>query len=342
MLGEQWNRGLVSASHGSPILDRDETRDIDLLILDIDDALDDHAAMNMMTVQLASRRDAPVLALTGDPSSERTQRVLSAGVSDILVKPFDPVEARTRVAALLGTRFLQMELTRQTDALENKVRVRTEELWATINRLERAHQDLRLAQEETITSLSIAAELRDDETARHIERMSRYCAIMARGLGLGADHAETLALAAKMHDVGKIGVPDSILLKLGKLTADEFTIMKRHCDIGKEILRGSTSGLAVSATTIAWTHHERMDGTGYPRGLIGEQIPLEGRIAAIGDVFDALTTDRAYRKAFTLPGALDMIKQGRGSLFDDAITDTFLDHIDEVLDVKAAFDEPSV
>lgn len=317
----------------------DESLDFDLLVLDIDQPSDDRAAMDLLAVGPTLGRDVPILALTVDPTSDRGRRALLAGLTDFLVKPFDPVEARTRIAALLGRRFLQMELTRQKDALEEKVRVRTEELWATINRLERAHQDVRLAQEETITSLSIAAELRDDETSRHIERMSSYCAIVARGLELGDHLAETMRLAAKMHDIGKIGVPESIVTKPARLSAAEFGSMKRHCEIGMDILRGATSELAVMAASIAWTHHERIDGSGYPRRLVGEQIPLEGRVAAVADVFDALTTDRNYRKAFTLTGALNMIKQGRGSLFDEAVTDTFMDHIDEVLGVKEAFED---
>lgn len=201
---------------------------------------------------------------------------------------------------------------RHNEILEEKVRERTAELWAAVGRLEVAEKDLRLAQEETIHRLSLAAEYRDDETSRHIERMSRYCAVLATRVGEDEQRSELLRIASKMHDIGKIGVPDAILLKRGKLTAEEFEIMKQHADIGYQILRGSESELASTAATIAWTHHEKIDGSGYPRRLKGDDIPIEGRIAAVADVFDALTTNRIYRKAFPLPQALSIMSEGRG------------------------------
>lgn len=196
-----------------------------------------------------------------------------------------------------------------------------------------------MAQEETIHSLSLAAEFRDDETSRHIERMSRYCSVIAEAMGFDQPRKDTLRIASKMHDVGKIGVPDSILLKPGKLTPDQFEIMKTHAQIGYDILTGSASDLASTAAVIAWTHHEKIDGSGYPRGLVGDEIPLEGRIAAVADVFDALTTDRVYRKAFTLPETLTIMREGRGAHFEPAIVDVLFDRLDEILTLKSELDE---
>ncbi|MDP9069505.1 MAG: HD domain-containing protein [Actinomycetota bacterium] len=209
----------------------------------------------------------------------------------------------------------------------------------TIAELEHAQQDLRLAQEETTHCLALAAELRDGETSRHLERMSGFCAVLGDALGLDEGRRETIRIAAKMHDIGKIGVPDSIRLKPGRLTADEMSTMKTHAQIGYDILAGSTSELATTAAVIAWTHHEKVDGSGYPRRLVGDEIPLEGRIAAVADVFDALTTDRIYRKGFTFEEALDVMRKGRRAHFDSMILDLFFDRIDEIVSVKQAVDD---
>ncbi|MDQ3914386.1 MAG: HD domain-containing protein [Actinomycetota bacterium] len=217
------------------------------------------------------------------------------------------------------------------------VRERTGELSATIGKLEAAEKELRLAQEDTVERLSIAAEFRDDETARHVQRMSRYSALLASRAGEDAERAELVRIASVMHDVGKIGIPDSILLKPGKLTPEERRIMEQHSEIGYRILSGSRSEVLSLAATIAWTHHERIDGTGYPRKLTGDAIPLEGRIAAIADVFDALTSHKVYKKAFPLGQAVDIMREGRGSHFDAGLLDLFLGSIDEVIRIKERF-----
>lgn len=216
---------------------------------------------------------------------------------------------------------------------------RAEALQERIERLERSQRDLLLAQEETVHRLSLAAEARDEDTSRHIERMSRYCAVIVGALGLDESHRDTIRIAAKMHDVGKACVPDEIRFKPGRLTVDEFKKMTEHAEIGHEILAGSTSELARTAASIAWTHHEKVNGKGYPRGLSGDEIPLEGRIAAVADVFDALTTDRVYRKGFTVEETVRIMREGRRAHFDDEILDLFIGHIDEVLEIKRSLDE---
>lgn len=315
----------------------------DLILLDLHmPGLDGHQVMHRLSHIIPESTYLPILVLTADAAPATKQRALVGGAKDFLTKPLDAPEVLARVANLLETRRLHLQLKEHNVQLEDKVRERTADLWATISQLELAQNDLRLAQEETITSLSLAAEFRDDETFRHIERMSRYCSLIGASMGLDGGRRETLRIAAKMHDVGKIGIADAILRKPGKLTPQEFEAMKAHTEIGHDILSGATSELAQMAATIAWTHHERLDGSGYPRGLAGDDIPIEGRIAAVADVFDALTTHRVYRKAFVLPKALAIMREGRGSHFDPDILDVFFDAIDEVLELKERLDETSV
>lgn len=311
-----------------------ESFEPDIVLLDLHmPGLDGFQVME----QLARRRDAddlPILVLTADISHKSKRAALEGGAKDFVTKPFDHSEVLARVANLLDTRFLQLELRRHNQRLEDEVRIRTADLAEAIRHLEAAVVDRRLAQEETIHRLSLAAEYRDDETSRHIERMSRYCAILAEGAGWDARAAELLRMASKMHDIGKLGIADSILLKPGKLSREEYEVMKGHTDIGHQILRGSQSELASMGALLAWTHHERIDGTGYPRGLRGDEIPVEGRIAAIADVFDALTTNRVYRRALLLDEALAIMREGRGRHFDAHLLDTFLGSLDLVLAAK--------
>ncbi|CAG0967236.1 partial Cyclic di-GMP phosphodiesterase response regulator RpfG, partial [Anaerolineae bacterium] len=182
--------------------------------------------------------------------------------------------------------------------------------------------------------LSRAAEYRDPETGAHILRMSHYTRLIAQNLGLTEAEQELLLDAAPMHDIGKVGTPDHILLKPGRLTDEELVIMRQHAEIGYEILKDSVSPLLRTAALVAWTHHEKFDGSGYPRGLAGENIPLYGRIVAVADVFDALTSARPYKLAWEVDRALDFLREGRGSHFDPACVDAFLQDMDAVLSIK--------
>ena len=214
---------------------------------------------------------------------------------------------------------------------ELTVRRRTEEeLIDTVARLRQAESAIQLSQAETIRRLAFAAEFRNAEIGRHTERMSRYCELLARGLELDDHQCELIRLASALHDVGKIAIPDRILLKPGSLTESERRVMERHAEIGHRLLADSSSELLDVAATIALTHHERYDGMGYPRGLAGEAIPLEGRIAAAADVFDAITSNRVYRPALPLDEALEVMRAGRGTQFDPLVLDLFLDAFDEV------------
>lgn len=201
--------------------------------------------------------------------------------------------------------------------------------------LERANRELHQAHRETIHRLVIAAEYRDEDTGDHIARMAAYCALIAAKIGLSEPEVEQLRLAAPMHDVGKIGIPDGILLKPGKLTAEEFETIKSHTLIGARILAGSRSTLLSLARDIAFSHHEKWNGKGYPQGLAGEAIPLAGRIAAVADVFDALTSKRPYKEPFPIEKAVRIMREEAGSHFDPKLLEVFLANLDTVCAIQA-------
>jgi putative two-component system response regulator len=273
---------------------------------------------------------AIMVTVVDDPGLARS--ALELGVYGYILKPFTANQITIAIDNALRRRELEVENQAHREALEQIVRART-------TALERSAKQLQLTREEIIRRLSRAVEYRDEETGGHTERMSRYCAVLARRAGLDA---ESLRVASPMHDVGKVAVPDDILLKPGRLTPDERREMERHTVIGHEILTGSGSALLELAATIAWSHHEKFDGSGYPRGLAGNSIPLEGRVAAIADVFDALTSDRTYRAAFKVEDALQMMKEERGRHFDPELLDLFFDAIEDVVAIRNRFSDEAV
>jgi putative two-component system response regulator len=267
-------------------------------------------------------RDVAVLMATGIDDPELAQSVLRSGAYGYLVKPFKRHEVQINVANALQRRRLEIEARDSRALLEQRVEERTREL--------------RRSREETVRRLSLAIEFRSRETGEHVERIGSGAALVARRLGLSPGRAELIRLAAPLHDVGKIGIPDEILLKPGPLTDEERERMQEHAEVGYRLLTGSGSDMLETAATIAWTHHERWDGQGYPRGLAGEAIPIEGRITAVVDVFDALTHDRVYRPAMSTEQALEIIRRGRGSHFDPAAVEAFLSGLDDVLALAAS------
>jgi putative two-component system response regulator len=282
----------------------------DLILLDLHmPHLDGFAVMNQLRPRIREGEFLPILVLTADVATETKLQALSMGAVDFLTKPLDHAEVRLRIRNLLQTRFLYKEVQHQKEVLEDKVRERT--------------ADLERAQLEALERLALAAEFRDDETGQHTQRVGVRSAMLAKAMGLSPDLVEQIRRAAPLHDVGKIGIPDAILRKPGKLTPEEFELMKTHTTIGARILSGSGSPLLQMAEEIALTHHERWDGTGYS-GLSGERIPLSGRIVALADVFDALTNDRIYRQAVPLEEALAEIERQRERHFDPRMVDAFL------------------
>ena len=309
----------------------------DLVLTDMD--MPDVTGLDLITQVVEEYPDTATVMVTGMDDTALAQAALEIGAYGYIIKPFEPNEVLIGVANALRRRDLEMENRNHRLRLEQMVRDRTDELWGAIARLEHAESELRLSQEETIQRLSIAAEFRDNETARHIQRMSEYCALIARLSGEDSDSCQQIRVASQMHDVGKIGIPDSILLKPGQLTPEEWSSMQKHCEIGYRILSGSKSELLMRAATIAYTHHERVDGKGYPRGLYEEQIPLEGRIAAIADVFDALTSDRVYKRAFSFDLALETMREGRTTQFDADLLDLFFGALDEIRAIKSKHED---
>jgi len=252
----------------------------------------------------------PVLVLTADVSPETRQRALTMGAQDFVTKPFDALEVLLRVRNLLYARGLNVRLRDQRESLDRKVVERTRDL-------EAAHID-------TVERLAIAAEHRDSETGEHIRTVGAIAGLLAAELGMEHEQAELVRLAAPLHDVGKIGLPDSVLVKPGRLTPEEILLMRDHTRLGEKILARARTPLMETARVIALTHHERWDGTGYPNGIAGDDIPLAGRITAVSDVFDALTRARRYKDAWPLADAVEEIKRGYGSHFDPIVVEAFV------------------
>jgi len=265
----------------------------------------------------------PILMMTAMNDQDILLRAFNAGARDFLHKPFDRVEALTRIRNMLEVRLLHNEVRDQNRLLEEAVRARTKEL-----------RETRL---EVIRRLGRAAEYRDNETGMHIIRMSLSASLLGRAIGLSAAECELILNASPMHDIGKIGIPDRVLLKPGPLEESEWKIMKRHPAIGAELLAGGSSELMQMAETIALCHHEKWDGSGYPRGLVGTAIPLAARIVAVCDVFDALLSRRPYKEPWTVDEALAELERCAGSHLDPALVTKFRTILEEVLDIQARY-----
>lgn len=258
----------------------------------------------------------PIVVLTAHSDRETRLKALTRGARDFIGKPFDFAELNVRVRNLLDAHMAHRLVYDQKAVLNQLVDQRTEELRRT--RLE------------AINRLGLAAGYRDNETGEHITRVSLYCRLIARQLGWNSHDCELIHDAAPMHDIGKIGIPDEVLLKPGKLTDSEFETIKLHPQIGADLLAGDESDLMQMAHSIALTHHEKWDGTGYPKGLKAEGIPLEGRIVAVADVFDAVTSDRPYKRAWSFEEATDYISNSSGTHFDPLVVNAFLSVLKEV------------
>jgi putative two-component system response regulator len=281
----------------------------DLILLDLHmPQLDGFQFMAKVREDLADDSYLPILVLTGDHDQDTRSRALSAGATDFLTKPFDTIEVLLRIRNLLETRNLHLRLQRQNEDLEVKVRART--------------HALEEAQLEILERLALAAEYRDDVTGQHAQRVGALSELLGLELGMDPKDANLLRHAAPLHDVGKIGIPDAILLKAGRLTSAETAVMRTHVAIGARILGGSHFDLLRLAREVALFHHERWDGGGYA-GLKSEEIPLPGRIVAVADVFDSLSHERPYKGAMSISDVIRTIEDGVGTQFDPDVVAAF-------------------
>jgi putative two-component system response regulator len=317
----------ANASQAQGIL---QSNTIALVLLDI--KMPGKPGTELLPEIRASYPDTAVVMVTATDDARIAIQCMKEGAYDYIAKPFNLDEVVLSVGHALEKRRLQIENREYRQHLEEMVAKRTAELREAIGRI-------KLASLDTIHRLAQASEYKDEDTGAHIKRMSQYCAAIARKMGLGDGEVENILYAAPMHDVGKIGIADNILLKPGKLSQGEWEIMKQHTVIGAEILSGSDVGFIQLAEVIALTHHEKWDGSGYPRGLRGSKIPLTGRITAIADVFDALISDRPYKVAYSIEKSLEIIKEGRGNHFDPDAVDAFFGIKDEIVSIKHKYED---
>ena len=279
-------------------------------------------------------RDVPVIIVTTFETKEHRLFAVEAGANDFIAKPVDETELRVRATSLLKMKEAQEEVKRYQLHLEEMIEERTASLRKALELMADAQRVAYQAQLETVERLAILAEYKDKVTAQHVQRMSEYSAVIARGLKLPPAEVELILHGSRMHDVGKIAVPDTILRKPSSLDPHEWVVMRQHSAIGSRILDNSSSEILQAGRVIALHHHERWDGAGYPNGLAGSDIPLWGRICAVADVFDAVTSERPYKPAFPNEEALQLLREGRGKHFDPRVVDVFFECLDEILAIQ--------
>ena len=326
LLASQGYGQLVLIQDPREVLDRYSEARPDLILLDINmPYLDGYQVM----AQLKALNDPllpPIIFLTAEHDRNHLVKALQEGARDFVGKPFDRTELLMRVRNLLDAQLANRLLYDQKAVLEEMVRVRTEALKQT--RLQ------------VVQRLGRAAEYRDNETGLHIVRMSQISALLAKSMGWSEEDCELMLHASPMHDIGKIGIRDDILLKPGRLTVEEFETMKSHASMGADMLDGDDSELLKLAYTIALTHHEKWDGSGYPAGLAGEAIAQAGRIVAVADVFDALTSARPYKKAWPVADALNYLSENSGKHFDPEVVAHFTRLLPEIMAIFVRYAEP--
>ena len=311
------------AMGGVSALDYVQRNTVDLILLDVMmPEMDGFEVCKRLKTDPATA-EIPIIFITALGRSEDKNKGFACGAVDYITKPFDIEEVKARVATHLSLVMTHEALKQQNIALEAQVREQTWELEET--------------QLEIIFRLGLASEYHDEATGQHVQRISEYCRLLGRVAGLPLDEAALMALASTMHDAGKIGVSKEILLKTEALTDDEWSEMERHSEIGGMLLSGSNAPLLRMAEEIALTHHERWDGSGYPKGLKGEEIPLHGRIVGICDVFDALVFERPYKKAWPVDDALSEISEWAGRQFDPLLADLFVSLEPELKRIVSTF-----
>lgn len=292
--------------------------------------------------QSPEMHDIPIVIITGMENQENRIRSIEAGANDFIAKPIDLTELEVRLRSLVKMKEAQDAIKEHRASLEKTINQRTQALRTALEEMAEAKRMSQKANLETIDCLALASDYKDEDTGSHVRRLAHYCSLLATGLKLSPHQIETIFRASPMHDVGKIGIPDYILLKPGKLDPDEWEIMKQHTIMGSRILGRSPSELLQDGKVIALSHHEKWDGSGYPNGLAGNDIPLSGRICAAADVFDALTSARPYKEAFSEENAFEIMREERAKHFDPRILDVFLEHRSQILAIKEKFSQCSV
>lgn len=326
MLISQGYDNMTLVNDSRKVLEHYHENHPDLILLDINMPHFDGYEIIEQLKALSDPLLPPIIILTAQHGKDYLLRALQAGARDFITKPFDRNELVMRVRNLLEAQLAHKLLHDQKEILEEMVQERTKEI-----------QETRL---QIVQRLGMAAEYRDEETGNHILRMSHISTLLAKNIGWNNSECELMLLASPMHDIGKIGIPDNILLKPGKFESDEWEIMKTHASIGGKLLDGDSSDLMHLAKEIAISHHEKWDGSGYPNGIKGEAIPISGRIAALADVFDALTSERPYKKAWTVEDAINLIKDNSGKHFDPKLVDVFMEQLPNIIKIREQFSEP--
>jgi putative two-component system response regulator len=337
----------VTLTQSTGAVERMEQEQPDVVLLDV--MMPEISGLDILRERrrIPSLQLTPFIILSGSQDLEVKQEALEHGATDFLGKPVEKIELTLRVKNSLLLKQQYKDLEDHAHELEQEVQERT--------------RQLERSREQILQCLARAAEYRDNETGRHVVRVGKYARVVAERLGLPKEFCGQIELAAQLHDLGKIGIPDSILLNPGKLSEEEFAVMKRHCEIGREILdpfaademeelrqnktdparlpSNIRSPLLVLAAKIAQTHHEKWDGTGYPLGLKGEQIPIEGRITSVSDVYDALCSVRPYKEGFSVEQALRIMLAERGTRFDPKVLDAFVDQIPRIEKIRKAYSD---
>jgi putative two-component system response regulator len=312
---------------------------VELVLCDVN--MPDGSGLELVRSVVADEPDTAIVMLTGVDDPDVADQALAIGADGYLVKPVGGNEARIIVASSLRRRELELSRRRYVDELESKVLSRTAALREALERLEVTQATARDAARDAVDRLVAALTLRSEETGAHIRRVGRFAALLARLAGVRLWSEDEICLAAMLHDVGKIGIPDAILLKPGPLDPGERGIIQRHSQLGSRMLADGHSPVLILGGQIALSHHERWDGTGYPDGLAEDEIPIAGRIAAIADVFDALTSDRVYRPALSFDDAVALMRAEAGRHFDPGLLELFLGAREELVAIRAAHPDPS-
>lgn len=311
--------------------------EVDLILTDI--RMPELDGLELMRQVKILKKEVPVIMLTALRGEELLREAIKEGAYDFLAKPFDENELEASIKMALERRQPVLESRGVWRELHLSVQEKNEQLSRAFEHMSQTYKALKDAHLETIYRLCSAAEYKDPDTGQHLKRISGYTGIIARKLYLPPGDVEVLEAAAPMHDIGKVGIPEAILQKPGKLDPDEWEVMKTHTLIGSKILESSQSDILKVGQVIALNHHERYDGTGYPQGLREEAIPIEARIVTVADVFDAITSKRCYHPPQSVETAMEYILSTSGNHFDPKVVEAFMGSLDEITEVKEAHPE---